>query len=399
MHSKLLSSPFHVLDTANFQRIIIHTANLIPQDWRMCQAVWRSPLLPIRTITPPSSEALVAGSGARFKFDLMSYLRAYERSRKSLLKQLLDQLAKYDFSPIRAAFMASVPGRQDMMRPESGSSPTSIWGWPGLRRVLRYVSSSSADESQIVMQVSSIATLGVTDKWLKGAFLPSLSARKLDQTSAMVKPKFSLIFPTADEIRRSLDGYGSGGSIHCKIQGTTQAKQLQYLRSYLCHWAGDQVSAQASNSSAPTTCIREAGRKRAAPHIKTYMRFADPGMTKLDWAMVTSANLSKQAWGAEANAAGEVRICSYEVGVVVWPGLFGEEDEEIEMVPVFKKDLPNENEKEHIQTKAGKSIVGLRMPYDLPLVPYAKDKVPWCASTPDAEPDWMGRAWPGYGTV
>ena len=349
--------------------------------------------------TQPSFEALAVGSGARFKFDLMSYLRGYERSRKSLLKRLIDQLTQYDFSSIRAAFVASVPGRQDLVETESESVPSATWGWPGLKKVLRQVPSSLIEESQIIMQVSSIATLGVTDKWLKSAFFPSLSARKLEESSARVKPKFSLIFPTADEIRRSLDGYGSGGSIHCKTQGATQAKQLQYLRPYLCHWAGDQTGTQVSTSSVPMTSVREAGRRRAAPHIKTYMRFVDPGMTKLSWAMVTSANLSKQAWGAEANAAGEVRICSYEAGVVVWPGLFGGADEKVEMVPVFKTDLPTKRvlEGEAFHAEAGSGLVGLRIPYDLPLVPYSKDETPWCALAPDAGLDWMGRAWPGYG--
>ena len=348
-----------------------------------------------------SPESLTMGSGGRFKLDLISYLRAYERNRKPLLKKLVDQVIKYDFSAIHAAFVASVPSREslvgDSSEPESSPAPT--WGWPGLKKILSHVPSSLAVESQIVMQVSSIATLGVTDKWLKGTLLPSLSARKLDpshaSTSRNKKPRFSLIFPTADEIRRSLDGYGSGGSIHCKTRGNTQEKQLQYLRPYLCHWAGDHTASPGVMSLDADQRIREAGRRRAAPHIKTYMRFADPGMTKLDWAMVTSANLSKQAWGAEANAAGEVRVCSYETGVVVWPSLFREGNETVEMVPVFKRDLPTDDDR---MGAIAKKTVGLRMPYDLPLVQYSQDELPWCASAPDTELDWMGRAWLGFGS-
>jgi tyrosyl-DNA phosphodiesterase 1 len=83
--------------------------------------------------------------------------------------------------------------------------------------------------------------------------------------------------------------------------------------------------------------IREAGRRRAAPHIKTYVRFSDASKTEIDWALVTSANISKQAWGDAINAAGEVRICSYELGVVVWPELYGEG---AKMQPTFKQDMP-----------------------------------------------------------
>jgi tyrosyl-DNA phosphodiesterase-1 len=43
-----------------------------------------------------------------------------------------------------------------------------------------------------------------------------------------------------------------------------------------------------------------------------------------------------------------------------------------------------------------KTVVGLRMPYDLPLTPYGADEVPWCATLPQTEPDWMERVWGGY---
>ena len=157
----------------------------------------------------------------------------------------------------------------------------------------------------------------------------------------------------------------------------------------LCHWAGDQIAQ--SSTSEP---IREAGRRRAVPHIKTYVRYSDSTMTKIDWAMMTSANLSNQAWGSETKS-GEVRVCSYEIGIVVWPALWDDEQTgtKAEMKPVFKKNTPDSG-------SLGEDIikVGWRMPYDLPLIPYAKDEMPWCASAPCQEPDWMGRSWPGFGT-
>ena len=113
-------------------------------------------------------------------------------------------------------------------------------------------------------------------------------------------------------------------------------------------------------------------------------------MGKIDWAMVTSANLSTQAWGAGVNGAGEVRICSYEIGVVVWPGLWDGDNGKAEMVPIFKKDRPAGEED-------GRTVVGWRMPYDLPLVPYGANEKPWCASEPCGEPDWKGKTWSGNG--
>lgn len=242
------------------------------------------------------------------------------------------------------------------------------------------------------------------------------------------RPKYSIIFPTPDEIRRSLNGYGSGDSIHMKLQSAAQQKQLQYMRPYLCRWAGDRedltgdpmpTSGTGQIRETPAeTCIlkREAGRRRAAPHIKTYIRFSDAArMDRIDWAMVTSANLSTQAWGAAPNANGEVRICSWEIGVTIWPGLFAEtnkvsgvrEDDEIsgnnglvEMVPCFKSDRPNSVAFEEKQAGGRKDtspsvIVGFRMPYDLPLIPYAADDMPWCATATYSEPDWLGQTWEG----
>ena len=99
--------------------------------------------------------------------------------------------------------------------------------------------------------------------------------------------------------------------------------------------------------------------------------------------LVTSANLSKQAWGEAQNAAGEIRVSSYELGVLVWPELFGEK---ATMIPTFMADTPP-------LAGNGELIVGARMPYDLPLVPYAKEDEPWCATKSYQELDWMGRAY------
>ena len=345
---------------------------MIPFDWaNMTQGLWRSPLLPLLGENSPLEPSGQFGSGSKFKIDLLNYLKAYE-TKRVICKPLIEKLSKHDFSKIRAALVASVPGKQAA----NGSQETS-WGWLGLKNVLKSVPVGRND-AEIVVQVSSIATLGGTDKWLDKTLFAALGTSKNITTS---KPKFRIIFPTADEIRRSLNGYNSGSAIHTKIQSAAQIKQLQYMKPLLCHWAGDGAR-HSSDASAP---ISDAGRKRAAPHIKTFVRFADKDRSSIDWKLVTSANLSKQAWGESPNAAGEIRTCSYEVGVLVWPELFGEE---ATMVPTFKSDTPLDNSK-----SIGGLVIGARMAYDLPLVPYAKDDVPWCASSVYSEPDWKGETW------
>ncbi|KAK7431432.1 hypothetical protein QQZ08_001922 [Neonectria magnoliae] len=168
--------------------------------------------------------------------------------------------------------------------------------------------------------------------------------------------QFKVVYPTADEIRRSLDGYASGASIHTKVQSPQQAKQLEYLRPIFHHWANDSPNGK---NLADDAAIQEGGRQRAAPHIKTYIRYNN--RNTIDWALLTSANLSKQAWGDAATANGEVRIASWEIGVMVWPELL---DKDAIMVGTFKTGEPQVTQEEQ---KGARAIIGLRIPYNTPL--------------------------------
>ena len=340
----------------------------------MCQAVWISPLLPLLEVQNLPRVTDRIGTGSRFKSDLLSYLRAYNGK----LQKLISNIEKFNFNSVRAALIASTPCRQKL---EPSSQLGTQWGWPGLQRILKQIPCKGSTP-HIVVQVSSIATLGVQDSYLRKTFFTAL-AHSQEQPES--KPRYSIIFPTAAEIRRSVTGYACGGSIHTKIQSLPQAKQLNYLRPYLCHWAPDLRDQEH---------VRRAGRRRTGPHIKTYIRFCDETMSNIDWAMVTSANLSKQAWGAEVGKDEAVRICSYEIGVVFWPALWEDDlQEQVEMVPSFKKDTPDAKTDGGLSEEKQRVMVGLRMPYDLPLVPYAANEEPWCATKTYAEPDWMGRAW------
>lgn len=420
-HSKMLILLRHD-DTA---QVIIHTANMITRDWQnMTQAVWRSPLLPLHSLTTnPFGSPLAGqteplkhpiGSGERFKVDLFHYLNAYEKK----LRGLTEQLIAYDFSAIRAAFIGSAPSRQKPS--EADSSTQTSFGWLGVREILSAIPISSSDDSSsppnIVIQTSSIATLGPTPTWLTHlqSVLSCSSASSSIATASTAtnsksseffakrkpttpKPKktpptLMIIFPTADEIRMSLDGYGSGFSIHTKLQSPAQQKQLEYLRPLLYHWRTSNQDEKEREANPR----REAHRGLAAPHIKTYIRFSSAEQKTIDWAMMTSANLSKQAWGEAEYKKGEIWIQSWECGVVVWPDLFRTSaDDSVTMVPVFGKDTPGaESVKEDVGVKW--KVIGFRMPYDLQPEPYGEKEVPWCATAAHEKLDWKGQAWSGY---
>ncbi|KAI0098127.1 phospholipase D/nuclease [Hypoxylon sp. NC0597] len=369
-HSKMLVL-FRHDDTA---QVIIHTANMISKDWtNMTNGVWQTPHLPRLANPQNTTEAdMSTGSGPRFKADLLNYLRAYN-SKRQVCKSMVEELKKYDFSAVRGALIASVPGKHDVN--EDDPSKT-LWGWAAIKHALRDIP-VQAGKSEVIVQISSIATLGATDSWLKNTLFNSLSSPTRANVS---KPKFKVIFPTPDELRRSLDGYASGGSIHMKIQSSTQTKQLQYMRPIFHHWANDCEKGIIEKGE-----IRDGGRKRAAPHIKTYIRYNEN--KSIDWALLTSANISKQAWGEATNGSGQIRIASWEIGVLVWPGLF---DGKAKMVGTFMKDTPTKEDLE-----GDEPLVGLRIPYSLPLQRYGESEVPWVATARYTVPDWTGRVWEG----
>lgn len=397
----------------------------------MTNAVWQSPPLPRTKNTDQGRVDGPMGSGHKFKADLLGYFKAYN-TKRDVCKSLATELAKYDFSTVRAAFIASVPGRH----PVGSGLNITRWGWNAMKHALHAVPVRGG-KSKIVVQVSSIATLGSTNSWLEHVLFDSLSSSApLSSSSSRgsgdgtkpddshPRPSFRVVFPTPDEIRSSLDGYASGGSIHTKIQSAQQIKQLQYLRPLLCHWANDSPSPILSvrtgdnngsgTSGSSNASSRDGGRARAAPHIKTYVRY-NAELT-LDWALLTSANLSKQAWGENVRPATEdIRIASWEVGVLVWPELVANE-KGAKMVAAFKTDMPSPDDDDGVlrtgeygigraQTGAElrsnggdeltPSLVGLRIPYNLPLKRYGPHEEPWVATAEYREPDWMGRNWAG----
>jgi tyrosyl-DNA phosphodiesterase-1 len=88
--------------------------------------------------------------------------------------------------------------------------------------------------------------------------------------------------------------------------------------------------------------------------------------------------------------AGEVRIASWEIGVLVWPGLLADDSV---MVGTFQTDTPTAAQAE--SWGGGRGVVGLRMPYSMPLQKYGERTAPWVATKPYPEPDSLGRTWGG----
>ncbi|CAF4328949.1 unnamed protein product, partial [Adineta steineri] len=137
--------------------------------------------------------------------------------------------------------------------------------------------------------------------WLSKEFLTSL---KQLHSSSLDSPELKLIYPTVDNVRTSLEGYMAGGSLPYNMQN---AMKQGWLVNYLHKWKADHRQ-----------------RSRASPHIKTYLRATNDEYKELLWFLVTSANLSKAAWGVLEKNNTQLMIRSYEIGVLFIPKQFSQ---------------------------------------------------------------------------
>lgn len=160
----------------------------------------------------------------------------------------------------------------------------------------------SVDASWPVLgQFSSIGTLGQKpEAWLLGEFLQSM--RSLPRRSVIpTQTPLKLVFPCVEDVRYSLEGYEAGGSLPYSMK--THQKQT-YLTKFFHKWRSENK-----------------GRTRACPHIKSYFRIS-PDYKKVSWGILTSANLSKAAWGTLEKNTTQLCIRSYELGVMFIPRCF-----------------------------------------------------------------------------
>ncbi|KFD47845.1 hypothetical protein M513_11259, partial [Trichuris suis] len=312
-HSKMI-----LLKYSSGIQVVVHTANLIDGDW-----IYISPIYP-----PIVGDKEESDSHTNFKKDLLAYLRAY---KNKFILEWCDIISKHDFRQAKVYFVASVPGRHQGENMEN-------WGHPKLQCLLRRHLNVQVDASwPLVCQFSSIGSLGSTaDKWLLGEFSNSLKQTHGQQMSA--SPNVKLIYPCVEDVRCSLEGYEGGG---CLPYSYKTAFKQDYLKRYLHRWRSERN-----------------GRSRACPHIKSYLR-CNGTFDKLAWFLLTSANLSKAAWGCYEKNATQIFIRSFEVGVLFLPHSFNQD-----VFALNKKDVENEE-------------VVFPMPYDLPPARYDSKDEPW----------------------
>ncbi|KAJ0056274.1 hypothetical protein NL108_004559, partial [Boleophthalmus pectinirostris] len=326
-------------------RIIILTSNMIRADWyQKTQGMWMSPLFP----RLPKDNSNSGESPTFFKRDLLEYLATY---RAPELEEWIQRIKEHDLSETKVYLIGSTPGRYvgpDMDR----------WGHLRLRKLLYDHTTPIPGEERwpVVGQFSSIGSMGIDKtKWLTAEFQRTLTT--LGKSSLRSDPPLYLLYPSVEDVRTSLEGYPgmfdllycvissinchinchifclAGGSLPYSIQ--TAQKQL-WLHSFFHRWKADTT-----------------GRTHAMPHIKTYMRVS-PDFSELAWYCITSANLSKAAWGALEKNNTQIMVRSYELGVLFLPSAYN-----MKTFPIQRNPFP-----------VSSPSTGFPVPFDLPPTSY-----------------------------
>ena len=120
----------------------------------------------------------------------------------------------------------------------------------------------------------------------------------------------SIIWPTLEEVRTSIDGYNSGGCIPGKTENLWEGQAKELLEPFFCRWSSDET--RQSVKTDPW------GRRCVMPHIKTFLRHSG---NDIAWIFISSFNLSGAAWGRNEKNDTQLHIMSYEMGILLLPSL------------------------------------------------------------------------------
>uniref|UniRef100_A0AAR5QH68 PBZ-type domain-containing protein n=1 Tax=Dendroctonus ponderosae TaxID=77166 RepID=A0AAR5QH68_DENPD len=315
-------------------RVVVSTANLYYEDWNHYnQGLWISP----RLAKLPSNSAERDGEAITgFKGHLLDYLRSYQLP---ILRDWVKYVANADFGEVKVALVYSAPGKH--YAKQNGSHLHRVGDLLSQHCVLPAKTTAQSEGPLswgILAQASSIGSIGKTAaEWLRGSLLRSLASHKQSPLPGNSQATISLVYPSVSNVAHGYFGLESGGCL--PYSKATNEKQ-RWLQTYMHQWIADARH-----------------RTRAMPHIKSYCRVS-PGLDKLAYFLLTSANLSKSAWGNNIQKDGGCYIRSYEMGVMFLPRFFDEEFFEISNPTTTKALFP--------------------FIYDLPLTPYKKDDYPWC---------------------
>ncbi|KAK9694044.1 Tyrosyl-DNA phosphodiesterase [Popillia japonica] len=318
-HSRM--SLFYYRDdntSKEFIRVAVMTANLTYDEWNTHnQGIWISPKCELLSTAHMAAIHVAYGeSTTKFKATLLAYLQHYSNDHRNpdideSLNRWVQHVKRANFEHIRVVLIASAPGiyKTEPVMPEncypSSKDPDNM------RIVQEYFCNShniitktlrgdgiSSINWPIIAQTSKIGKFGPEDVIFE-ELLPSLSTTRCVQA----KPNLWIIYPSAEDYQQRELPNDLGGLFYY----STQHQQQLWIEQHLLRWSAERT-----------------GRTKIMPLIKSYCRVS-PNSKLLSWFLLTSACLTKNAWGCPYSQDNTRRaVGNYEMGVLFLPIYFGD---------------------------------------------------------------------------
>eukprot|EP00940_MAST-03C_sp_MAST-3C-sp2_P001463 g1463.t1 len=370
-------------------RVIILTANLIEVDFRFKSNVAYVQNFPIKTASSPRSSS--------FESALRDYVRNLEThggrfserhawpgmtvsssdDSSPLRATLSEALGRFDYSSALCELLPTVPGwhlESDLKK----------YGHPRLRDVLEqdgaaFPSALIGSQSVLVAQFSSLSAV---KKKYRSELANSFSAGLSTDGRPLGEGKLEFVWPTVEEVRRSCMGYASGGGMPARDRDVSDPHRAGVLR----RWIGSDDPQSEDGNASPLVNARRC----VMPHMKTYFRVSRDGR-RFAWLALTSANISRAAWGQLQKGNSQLFCRHYELGVVFTPrslgraiSVRGPENRGAKQGALAELISARRHASGDKKKKAPASFI-FNLPFRLPTSAYTESDTPW---------HWDGR-WPG----
>ncbi|XP_038712095.1 tyrosyl-DNA phosphodiesterase 1 isoform X4 [Tripterygium wilfordii] len=282
---------------------------------------------------------------------------------------------KFDYSDAVVRLVASVPGYH------TGTNVRK-WGHMKLRTILQEcIFNKEFQNAPFVYQFSSLGSLD--EKWM-AELASSMSSGITEDKKPLGLGEPLIVWPTVEDVRCSLEGYAAGNAVPSPLKNV----EKEFLKKYWAKWKASH-----------------AGRCRAMPHIKTYTRYSGQ---ELAWFLLTSANLSKAAWGALQKSNSQLMIRSYELGVLFLPSVIQSNGHVFSCTNEYSKKQIGSKENDDVQkaklvtlnwqgsksSQSASEVTVLPVPYELPPQRYSSEDVPWSWDRRYNKKDVCGQVWP-----
>ncbi|RNE99891.1 putative tyrosyl-DNA Phosphodiesterase (Tdp1) [Trypanosoma rangeli] len=283
-------------------RVAVFTANFIHEDWAYkTQGIYvqdfpRFPTLFKSAQANTTYSDGITNRGNRFKSELLRYLNHYGifsnfKGKVSIPISMFDEI---NFDSVSVDIIASIPGYHRY-------SDINSYGLGRIPRVLQDIGVESSDGRHVTSLIWQFSSQGkLTDSFLialKNAMSEGEGNKEANKKHLC---HVQIVYPTESEVKESFEGWRGGIALPLRLSSCHP-----FINERLHRWGQRNRG----------YCAKGSLRRRALPHIKTYMCLTEK-KDGIKWCILTSANLSRAAWGEWQKNETQLAIRSYEFGIV-----------------------------------------------------------------------------------